>query len=186
MRVEPAAERGKVRWFGDGRALSFEICQGIKFVLAENDLKRTRLGQRADARLEQLRDEFSWLHDCEETVVLKAGDELPYWWTFAGMQANAWLSVALGDLADQSAAGDLGIRLAQGATTEALVECLAELDPAELMLGERVAQGAIDRLKFAEALPERFARMVVERRMRDDDTVQTVASWEMRFVTQSD
>jgi pimeloyl-ACP methyl ester carboxylesterase len=101
-------------------------------------------------------------------------------------QANIWLAMALGTLGDQVTPGDLNIRLSSEATPEALREMLEHLDPAALQLGDQIAQGAIDRLKFSEALPEEYARVVVERRMRVDEEVRTVAGWAMRFVVLSD
>ena len=186
VRVEPGTDRGRAKWFGDGRGLSFMVCQGMKSVLAGKTLARAKLSRRAQARLEQIRDGFSWVSSRPETVVLRESDGTVRWWTFAGGKANIWLAAALGPLRDQVSPGDVNIRLSSEATPEAMREILDHLDPATLQLGDQIAQGAIDRLKFAEALPAEHARVVVERRMRDDDTVQAVASWEMRFVTQSD
>ena len=130
----------------------------------------------------RFRDEFSWVSTADETVLVSQPAGSIRWWTFAGGQANVWLASALGGLADQVTPGDLHIRMASGATPEALLAALAALVPEELELGEHVAQGAIDRLKFAEALPERYAREVVVRRMRDDEAVRVVGGWPVRSV----
>ena len=50
-------------------------------------------------------------------------------------------------------------------------------------LTEQISAGAVDRLKFAEALPEELARGVVERRMRADAAVQAVADRAIRVVS---
>ena len=186
VHVEPGAERGKVRWFGDGRALSFAVCQGIKRILAGHRLEHTTLSDRARNRLKELRDAFFWINDREETVVLHDADGQQWWWTFAGMQANAWLSAGLGELSDQTVPGDLEIRLSQKADTAELLVRIKDLRPEQLRLGEKVAQGAIDRLKFSEAVPVHFARMVVERRMRVDADVRRVASWTVRTIVKSE
>ena len=51
-----------------------------------------------------------------------------------------------------------------------------------LTLGAKVAAGAVERLKFAEALPESAAERVVVRRMRDDAAVQAVVEGGVRVV----
>jgi ATP-dependent helicase Lhr and Lhr-like helicase len=58
VEVEPGEQRGKARWFGEGRGLSFPICQGIKRILAGHDLQKTRLSDRAKDRLGKLREEL--------------------------------------------------------------------------------------------------------------------------------
>ena len=186
VQVEPGAERAQARWFGDGRGLSFMLCQGMKSVLSGKALTHVSLSRRAQTRFEQLLDEFSWVSDLPGTVVISEPDGPVRWWTFAGVQANVWLTSALGELADQVTPSDLNIRLSGKADPEALRELLGGLQPDALQLGDQVAQGAIDRLKFAEALPEEYARIVVERRMRDDEAVRTVASWAIRSVVLSD
>lgn len=174
VQVEPAECRGKIRWFGEGRGLSYPICQGIKTSLAGEDLKAASLSRRGAERLEKLRDEFYWVEDDPGTVVLKEPDGTVRWWTFAGSTANAWLSTALGELTDQVAPGDLSIRLAPTADVTGISQIIEGLEPAELKLGEQIARGAVDRLKFAEALPEKYAYGVVERRMREDDVLLQV------------
>ena len=53
VEVEPAQRRGKIRWFVEARGLSFEICQGIKSVLAGHhapiETERTRPGSPREA-----------------------------------------------------------------------------------------------------------------------------------------
>jgi ATP-dependent helicase Lhr and Lhr-like helicase len=171
IQVEPAERRGKVRWFGEGRGLSFPICQGIKKSLAGKDLGTATLSRRGTERLETLRYEFHWVEDEPGTVVLKEPDGTVRWWTFAGSTANSWLSTALGELTDQVAPGDLSIRLAPAADVTGVSQIIVGLEPAELKLGEQIARGAVDRLKFAEALPEKYAHEVVERRMREDEVL---------------
>jgi ATP-dependent Lhr-like helicase len=185
VHVEPGTERGKIRWFGDGRALSFAVCQGIKRILAGHELERTTVSERAGMRLAQVRHAFYWVNDREDTVLVRESDGHPRWWTFAGMQVNAWLSAALGDLSEQATPTDLEIRLSPSVTADDVVNRLENLQPDQLELGQMIARGAIDRLKFAEAVPEHFAQLVVERRMRVDADVRRVASWPVRTVVKS-
>lgn len=39
VQVEPAEQRGKTRWFTEGRGLCFEICQGMRQVLSGEELE---------------------------------------------------------------------------------------------------------------------------------------------------
>lgn len=182
VEVEPAERRGKIRWFGEARGLSFEVCQGIRKVLAGEDLNQVSLSRRAGERLEKLRDEYFWVPADPETTVVRDPDGGQHWWTLAGAAANTWLSLGLEDLSDQTAPGDLYIRLSPETDPSDLHRRLEELDPGELHLTEQIAAGAVERLKFAEALPDRFAREVVERRLRVDTVVREVATRGVRIV----
>ena len=180
VQVERASERGRARWIGEGRALSFKLCQGIRRVLAGEDLGSVTLSQRAKTQLDAVRAEFSWIRDDEETVIVRSAEGELWWWTFAGLNANAWLAAGIGPLADQIRPDDLRIRLTSDADPDELQAIVDELDVARMALGERIARESIDRLKFAEALPEAHARRVVERRLRDDGAVGEVARWPLR------
>ena len=180
--VEPAPDGGRARWIGDGRGLSLELCQGIRRVLGGEELPQVTVSRRAASRIEMLRDEFAWIGEGEESVVVSAESEATWWWTFAGMHANLWLAGTLGGLVDQVSPDDLKIRLALGVDPAELEARLRELQPEDLTLGARIAEGAVDRLKFAEALPEYAARRVVETRLRDDRTVGAVAGWPLRLI----
>ena len=180
VQVDPAKEPGRARWIGEGRALSFPLCQGIRRVLAGEDLDGVHLSQRAEDQLEAAQAEFSWLRSDDESVVLRTAEGELWWWTFAGLRANTWLATAIGALADQLRPDDLRIRLDPHADPEELQVRLRELDPTKLSLGGQIAADSIDRLKFSEALPEEHARRVVETRLRDDEAVQAVRSWPLR------
>ncbi|MEK9509021.1 DEAD/DEAH box helicase [Gemmatimonadota bacterium Y43] len=171
--VEPAPDGGRARWLGDGQALSWELCQAMRRILAGVDLQRVRLSERATGRMEMMREEFGWVRSDPETVIVRADGQPLWWWTFAGMKANLWLAGSLGDVIDQTTPDDFRIRLAPSATPEQLQERLERLDLGSLRLGLAVADAAVDRLKFAEALPDAAAREVVEARLRDD----TASRW---------
>lgn len=175
VHVEPAPERGKIRWFGGHRALSFEICQAMRHVLAGGALDCVTLSRRASTRLEELQAELWWLDDGGDTFVVPGDDRRAEWWTFGGGDANVWLAAGLGGLVAQTMPGDLSIRLEQGVTALDVSRQLRSFDPAEIDLGDAVVAGAIERLKFADALPEADAREVVVRRLRADDAVRSIA-----------
>lgn len=185
VHAEPAMERGSVQWFSEPRALSFALCQAIKRVLSGEDLLRTTVSRRAAALLRQLREEFWWLSDEPLTFLTRDAPNRRLLWTFAGMHINTWLITALDDLSDQAVAGDLHIRLAAQASPVEVRERLKGVRCEDLHLADRAADGAIERLKFGDALPEAHARLMVERRFRDDAAVQMVAKWPVRLVGQS-
>lgn len=185
VQVEPAERRGKVSWFTEGRALSYAVCQGIKRVLAGQRFTQAELSRRARERRAEVEKRFSWVKDEDEVVLLRESDGTERLWTFAGGDVNVWIAIGLEDLADKVVPGDLSIRLASDANPAAVGSALKALVPNTLELSDRVAQGAIDRLKFAEALPESLARRVVERRMRCDELVRRVGGWKVQRVVES-
>lgn len=91
VHVEHVEDKGKIRWFGDGRALSLTLCQGMRRMLAGHDLDKARLSRRGIERLARLRDEFRWVTDRDETVVVSEEQGARRWWTFAGMNATSGL-----------------------------------------------------------------------------------------------
>ena len=182
VQVEPTEDRGRARWIGDGQALSRELCQGIRRVLGGEEVEGTVLSRRAREKLDQLRARFSWIRPHDGSVVVTEPDGTTHWWTFAGMHANLWLAGSLARFVDEASPGDLAIRLNLAADPAELEAALRELTPSTLTLGAKVAAGAVERLKFAEALPESAAERVVVRRMRDDAAVQAVVEGGVRVV----
>jgi ATP-dependent helicase Lhr and Lhr-like helicase len=183
--VEPAPDGGRARWIGDGRALSWDLCQGIRRVLADASLDGVTESTRAREKLAEARTGFAWLREAEETVIVRLQDGPLWWWTFAGMYANQWLAGSLPGLVDRTGVEDLRVRLVDGTNPDELAARLRDLAPETLSLGARVAEGAIDRLKFAEALPEEAAERVVVRRMRADAAVAKVLDRPLRVFSLS-
>jgi ATP-dependent helicase Lhr and Lhr-like helicase len=183
--VEPAPDGGRARWIGDGRALSWDLCQGIRRVLAGAALGGVTESARAKEKLAEARAAFRWLRSEEETVIVRREDEPLWWWTFAGMHANQWLAGSLTGLVDPTGVEDLCVRLVADANPEELETRLRGLSRETLSLGSRVADGAIDRLKFAEALPGEAAERVVVQRMRADAAVARVRDRPLRIASLS-
>lgn len=59
VQLEPAPGQGKARWTGEGRALSFEACQGMRRALAGEALDGVTLSRRAETQLDAARVQFS-------------------------------------------------------------------------------------------------------------------------------
>lgn len=181
--VEPAPDRGKARWFGEGRGLSYEICQHIRYALAGRDPKKVVLSERARQRLESLRAEHWWAGGADTVVVREASGRIR-WWTYAGLDANLWLSSALGNLRDTRVPrDDLSIRLRSDVTVDDVEDALSGLDASTLSLADEIARGPVDQLKFADLLPDDVARAIIERRLRDDRAVAATARAPRRSVT---
>ena len=181
--VEPSRDPGKAQWIGEGRGLSFAICQGIARVLASGELSKVQLSRRACAHLDELRGRFSWVSDDESIVLTGSPGEQRWLWTFAGSGVNLWLAAGLGDVADQKSPGDLRIRLADRVESGEVQRRLQSIEPEALRMSERVETGALERLKFSVALPEEMAQHVVEARLREDATVREVSGWPLAIAT---
>lgn len=169
VQVVPAQKRGKARWLGGGRGTGFEVAQAIRSVLSGRDFDLVELSERARRRLAMLRDEHRWIGEHDDTVVVTDPEGRTGWWTFAGTDANLWLSVAVDSLRDRQLQDDpLEIRLALDASAAAVRELVAEVDLEQLSMADRVVDAAIDALKFNDALPELLASRVVSERLRAD------------------
>lgn len=184
VQVEPAERRGRARWMGEGQPLHAELCRAIREVLAGRELLRVEVSRRARTKLSELRETFDWVGAGPDTVVHRDASSVE-WWTFAGSVANTWLAAALGDLAQEGAQpSNLAIRLADHARSQDVRDRLAGTLAGGISLGDRVAEGAIDRLKFSEALPDELAREVVIRRLRVDEVVNQVLATPIRGVSE--
>jgi ATP-dependent helicase Lhr and Lhr-like helicase len=174
VQVEPAEDRGKARWFGSGRGLSYELTQRIRRALAGRDPETVELSKRAVDRLARLRERYWWAGG-EDTVVVRDVTGQTHWWTFAGLDANLWLSTALGDLRDAKLPrSDLEIRLRSDVSADDIRGVMGGLDVGALTLADEIAEGAVGQLKFGDLLPDELVRAIVERRLRDDRAVETV------------
>jgi len=169
VQVVPAQKRGKARWLGGGRGTGFEVAQAIRSVLSGRDFDLVELSDRARRRLAMLREEHRWIGEHDDTVVVTDPEGRTGWWTFAGTDANLWLSVAVDSLRDRQLQDDpLEIRLALDTSAAAIRELVAEVDLEQLSMAHRVVDAAIDALKFNNALPELLASRVVSERLRAD------------------
>jgi len=168
--VEPTAERGKSRWPGDGRALSFELCRAIRRVLTSHSCPGT-LTARATAKLDELATDFSWLH-AEGTTLLRERSGDLRWWTFAGLRANGALGAASGLGARQP--DNLSIPLDPSADEGTLREKLGSRSPEEIAADVPVPPTAVASLKFARCLPDALVQKTLRRRWGDPDGVSAV------------
>lgn len=87
--VQPEPGAARTRWIGGARSLSFDLCQEVRRLLADDDAS-TSLSKRGLACLERQREEFAWLPNSKDGIIATENGAVE-WWTFAGRTVNRWL-----------------------------------------------------------------------------------------------
>ena len=178
--VEPTDNRGRSRWKGEGRGLSFRLCQAIRAILAGDD-ERTSWSKRARERLAGLRVEYGWLSGEAGTDLVRTGDETT-WWTFAGLHANACLAPALSQSTESRVIPEsFSLTFEPHVRPEVIDQALRELagrSPAELL--PLIDEKALETLKFVECVPGDLAAGLLQRRLRDEAGVGWVLGGGLR------
>jgi ATP-dependent Lhr-like helicase len=181
--VEVSEARGRTRWKGEGRGLSFRLCQAIQQVLAHDDA-RPWWSQRARTQMEEVRGKFAWVTP-EGTAVVGDHEERVAWWTFAGQRANSVLAPALARVTHVSAASDsLAIEFERALPLDAVrraIEELRSLDPATLL--PDVSPVALQGMKFSDCLPATLAVHVLGVRAQDLAAVEHTLRSRVRLVS---
>lgn len=117
--------------------------------------------------MQQLRQEYNWVHKERTTVVTETADQHA-WWTFAGLRANAAIAHALAGHGLSTEATDLAIRITGIFPPGEIEHRVTEFARA---VGEppapAVSQQAIDDLKFSQCLPRSLAHLSVCARLHD-------------------
>jgi ATP-dependent Lhr-like helicase len=161
--VEPSQDRGRSRWLGDSRPLSFELCRAMRRVLVR-DTFPAPLTRRATEKLIELRAEFSWL-DEESTVVFHESSGEVRWWTFAGLRSNRILALALSGAALPKRRGENPSLVVEESSLDfdPRPAVTRLLDGGDAELAAAVDPSAIDELKFSSCLPASIASRTVLR-----------------------
>jgi ATP-dependent Lhr-like helicase len=175
--VEPANERGRSRWIGEGQFLSFRVCQAIRRVLAAETIE-PYWSKRATAQIGELRLDYPWASHDHTTLLQQPNGELQ-WWTFAGGLAN---SIVLDHLGGGSRArtDNLCIRFSPTlklADVESLIDSRIR-DEITAVPSEEV----ITNLKFGECLPPAIAAEVFSARFNDQEAIANIRMEPMRVV----
>ncbi len=181
--VEATDETGRSRWRGTGPTLGFALCQAMRFLLGGEEAS-PRWSRRAQGRLEELRDEHSFVH-AEGSTLLSRPSSGAEWWTFAGTRANATLAGELCKLCGGRVDHDaLAITVGGGEglpVIERAVRELASRDPSSM--APAVEEAALEGLKFSQCLPKELALATLASRLRDSAGVRAVLSQPMRVVS---
>jgi ATP-dependent Lhr-like helicase len=180
--VEGTEETGRSRWRGTGPPLGFALCQAMRRLLVGEEVS-PQWSRRAQARLAESREEYSWVRPEGPTLLSRpsSGVEL---WTFAGTRANAALAGELsrmcGGRVDHDALA-ITVERAEGLPSiERAVEELGLRDPSSMM--PAIEEAALGGLKFSQCLPKELALATLASRLRDEPAVRAVLSQPMRVV----
>jgi ATP-dependent Lhr-like helicase len=101
--VKPTKLRGKSNWLGTGNLLSYELCMGIKKILATKE-ESDMWSKRAIEKMKELRDQYFWI-DIDTSSIHKQNDDF-LWWTFAGKKVNLILSTLITKVTGMKASCD--------------------------------------------------------------------------------
>ena len=180
--VEVSNDRGRTQWKGQGQGLSFRLCQAIKRVLAEDEI-RPWWSQRARTQIIEVHGNFPWVTS-EGTAVVGEGGNVA-WWTFAGQKANAALAPALAIIAQiQTTSDNLAIEFERALPLDMVQRAIEELrscDPGTLL--PAVNPEALDGLKFSVCLPPALGVHVLIARTLDPLAVEHVLRAPVRLVS---
>jgi ATP-dependent Lhr-like helicase len=181
--VEATEETGRSRWRGGGPTLGFRLGQAMRAVLAGED-NSPRWSRRAVGRLAGVRQGHAFVHAGGPTLLSRSPGEVE-WWTFAGTRANATLAGELaGPCGGRVDYDGLAVTVEGGgglSEVAARVQELASRDPCSMT--PRVAEEALEGLKFARCLPKELALATLTSRLRDSSGVRTLSSQPMRVVS---
>lgn len=175
--VEPAEERGRSRWLGEGQFLSHRVCQSIRRLLAGDD-DRPIWSLRATAQLNELRTEYPWASSVATALVRHPAGEVR-WWTFGGGVANRLLADHLRSKAEVRS-DNLSLRFPASLSLKDVEGLIGSLGTERITTVP--AENAIEGLKFSECLPPHVAAEVFCARFNDADGVKKILDEPKRVV----
>jgi ATP-dependent Lhr-like helicase len=169
VEVTPATQqRGRAQWVGLGPGQSRALAQATRAALLGSVPEGVELSKRARRGFGELQEQFSWLGSAPGTDLVRDGDGVTWWWTFAGTAANEELAAALGSRTRSGSSSGLAVRVDDDIEEMELARALRELSSAELDLPPALG----DAYKFADVLPEEAARALVNARGREPESVE--------------
>jgi ATP-dependent helicase Lhr and Lhr-like helicase len=183
--VEPTEQEGKSRWLGSSQALSFELCQSIRNVLASGDSSH-HWSQRAKEQMVEIRAEFDWVGSGETTLIASRSAARATWWTFGGMRANAALAQSLRQSTGLYVSFDnLAIRVDGNLSPEAFSGALRSTrEGASASIPKIPVDEAVEGLKFSQCLPVCLAEEMLRERLRDAPALISVVSESVRSLSE--
>ncbi|MBV9997782.1 MAG: DEAD/DEAH box helicase [Verrucomicrobia bacterium] len=160
--VTPSEGRGKVRWRGVRRGLTFVIAQRIRqLVLASGE--STRWSARAKTEMANQKEQFHQVAGEAGRIYHDAAESRIRWSTFAGNALNEILgSVLERELKQELAWDDFEISFPASTDVTAIRTTVEELLGAPNLI-ERLpgSQELLDQLKFSACLPPALAKRAV-------------------------
>ena len=180
--VEATDAKGRTRWMGDAQAFSYELCQSIKTILAD-DGEKPEWSDRTIAAIRGIRQDYHWL-DHASTVCLPGRNGEFEWWTFGGRRANATLGNVLAiELGTPTIATNFMIKFDSTVQLEMLnnaLEAVRGQDVAQMR--PSVDQRALEGIKFVDCLDESLAIKMLEVRLSDPEATQALLLQNFRHV----
>lgn len=179
--VRPVEQRGRSRWLGAGRTLSYKFCQAVRHVLNSNEVS-SRWSNRAREEMAAARLEHE--ESGEATAAVVANGKLT-WWTFGGLRANSALAERIGQqTATEVTRDNLLIEIDPCVAHNEFAGIIDSLRNDPPLSGPVVGlEGAIAGLKFSDCLPTEFAEAIVRGRLADALAVKAVLAEPVRHIT---
>ena len=168
--VEPSREKGKARWIGTSRSLSYSLCQAVKRILCDTSPEAS-LSKRAHAQLEEIHTDLPEM-DLGHTTIEHIKNGRFRWWTFAGGRANATLAGFLRAEMRSIRTNDFYLE-AQGVFDLRHVSKVVSVADSSEWIGSLVKSGALN-VKFIEALPMSAVTAMTLGRVLDAQTARQV------------
>jgi ATP-dependent Lhr-like helicase len=164
--VAPAPGGGRTRWLGSGRGVPAALARAQERILTGAS-PSCRLSRRAEAKLEELRQEFAFLDGTSLILLRSAGTVTA--WTFSGSRANAAIARELRRAGLKvSSWDDLSVTV-RAEMAEPVLAALAAADP--MAARPDIPDDLDDALKFSACLPEAWVEQILLARLSDRHSV---------------
>jgi hypothetical protein len=175
LSVVAAPEEGRARWLGGGRPASYALCRSVEEVVAGAH-PGCELSRRAASKLEQIREQLSFVEGTKIPIVDNGQDNFSIW-TFGGGLTNAALAEALPVPTARSDDFCISIK-ARSATT--IIDAFSKIDG--LCIQPSISSALIRELKFTSCLPEKIAASTIGARLLDRDGIKATLARETLVV----
>jgi ATP-dependent Lhr-like helicase len=172
--VQPSELMTRTKWPGDGIGLSFRICQMMREILCSSRVSE-KWSERCKTQLDNLRNEFNWIHSDGLTMINEEHERLALW-TFAGARANSIVAYHLAqEIKSQVLYDGFKLRFDKSIRDGEIRSGLQRLSEKGVLELRPIAnEHALRGLKFSECLPPRLAEIVSSARLRDDQGVDHI------------
>lgn len=176
--VAPSTAKGRARWYGQGRGLSYKMAQGIREVLLSRE-HSPRWSNRCAAQMETLRDDYRARGVESRNFVYDQAEDRLVWWNFAGRFLNEAFAALLENATGIEARfDDYHLHLpheTNGSRAKGILrDALADPDALRNL---PISKQWLDGLKFSECLPESLAAAAARGRVQvSEEAVEELRS----------
>jgi ATP-dependent Lhr-like helicase len=160
------------------------MCQSIKHLLA-GDEDNAIWSRRARQQLHDIRLAYTWL-DEHSTVVVHDRSEPAEWWTFAGSGANAMLAYELSQAIQSTVDYDnFTVTFEPHISHKTIAQVLGKLRAGDVSrMQAAVDEQAIEGLKFSACLPHELALDMLQSRIGDPASLESVLKQPVKGFTE--